>query len=665
MVNSLDRADAQSIINQTGRVMEQCARALLLSAHYFRDFRIGEAPGEFRVENHPHPDFTQLVDSFNNAQNNEEGASGASRDLPRTTIRTTPSEVNQSTSEPDQNTSNRNGAQSQIPGNPLDNILQNLLNPQMMQNISGMISQFNVGPMGARTQPQGNSPANQPASASNAYQQRDVEMASAEESNQTQSRLPAEEEKKELAQSRQQNLNNQFMNNVSNIASIGNENPISNAFQNLLPMLSGALSGVGGNPMTQTLGNMFPEESSRSESFLFKVVTNCSLQDLIAIFNGNYEVVASLHPRTRDILISDYMQGEDTEERRREAAEKLTEEINSGMEIPEEIKDNVVQDHNPIVIAREVNKRHIRKIVDTILDIEPNPNDGSPFLKRMTTISRWWIGDFIDSLRPSFTNQIQDVLKFIRINIDNRIRSVQDPSMQMMSGMFTDSIMQSITKSYNAYLNDKRREEEAEARELGISLDELYRRRENVSREQTMEVDQNDHDEDPKIEEEPTNPLQSNMSSAPATSHTTQNLSEAHATSHRVVEEEEKDPEIKKLLEQMEEDQAMMAVDPPSVGVKSRAYRAVDAYDNRNCESGNSIMEERKQKGAKETATGLMKEALGEYGFRNEDVETMMRNEELDEEFVNHFRDVMRDDIRARRDHLDVEQGRFPELDKL
>lgn len=668
MVNSLDRADAQSMINQTGRVMEQCARALLLSAHYFRDFRIGEAPGEFRVENRPHPDFSQLVDDFNNSQNNEEGASGASRDLPRTTIRTTPSEVNQSANASEQSRTSRSGAQQQRADNPLDSVLQNLFNPQMMQNISGMISQLNMGQMGPRPQAQSTSSASQPASASNASQQRDVEMTSAEETKQTQSRHPVEEEKKERAQNRQQNLNNQFMNNVTNIASMGSENPISQAFQNLMPLLSGSL-GAGGNPMTQTLGNMFPEENSRSDSFLFKVVTNCSLQDLIAIFNGNYEVVANLHPRTRDILLSDYMQGEDTEDRRREASERLADEINSDMQVPEEIKANVVQGHNPIIIAREVNERHIRKMVDVILDIEHNPEDGSIFLKRMTTISRWWIGDFIDSLKPSFINQIQDVLKFIRGNVDRRIRSVQDPSMQMMSGMFTDSIMQSITRSYNAYLNDRRREEEAEARELGISLDEYYRRRENVSREHTMEVDQNDLDEEPRIEEEPINPLQSNMSSAPATSHSTPhpypNLSEAHATAHRVVEEE-KDPEVKKLLEQMEEDQAMLAVDPPTVGVKSRAYRAIDAYDNRNCESGHSIVEEEKNhKGAKEVANDLMKEALSEYGFRKEDVERMMANGELDEEFVDHFRDVMRDDIRARRDQLDVEQGRFPELDKL
>jgi hypothetical protein len=59
LINPVDRAETQQLINQIGRALEEVARAAALSAHYYRDLTIGEAPGVFRVNNSPR-DFEEL-----------------------------------------------------------------------------------------------------------------------------------------------------------------------------------------------------------------------------------------------------------------------------------------------------------------------------------------------------------------------------------------------------------------------------------------------------------------------------------------------------------------------------------------------------------------------------------------------------------------------------
>ena len=61
----MDRADAQNMINQIGRAMEELARATAATAHLFRDMQLGEAPGQFRLRNRPHPDFAPFVNDQN------------------------------------------------------------------------------------------------------------------------------------------------------------------------------------------------------------------------------------------------------------------------------------------------------------------------------------------------------------------------------------------------------------------------------------------------------------------------------------------------------------------------------------------------------------------------------------------------------------------------
>jgi hypothetical protein len=99
----------------------------------------------------------------------------------------------------------------------------------------------------------------------------------------------------------------------------------------------------------------------------------------------------------------------------------------------------------------------------------------------MKRILRWWVGDlignhlliiyYIDSLKPLFTNELQDVLKFIRFNVSKTVSNLGDSSLSLLTSIFTDTVMQKVSQAYNEYLEDKRKEDEAEAQEIGATDD--------------------------------------------------------------------------------------------------------------------------------------------------------------------------------------------------
>lgn len=71
--------------------------------------------------------------------------------------------------------------------------------------------------------------------------------------------------------------------------------------------------------MSRPIWELFPEEASQNGSLPYKILMDLSLSDLLALINGNIEVVKDLYPKMKSILLQDYMDGEDTPESREQA----------------------------------------------------------------------------------------------------------------------------------------------------------------------------------------------------------------------------------------------------------------------------------------------------------------------------------------------------------
>lgn len=575
MSNPLDRAETQQLTNQIGIAMEELGRALILSSHLYRNLRIGEVPGAFRIANQPHPDFAEL----NNAFIEEQFAPGVhgeeyKQDVPNTESTTaqtaqrqaqtqapaptstpTPAPASRPTqtstaaqSSPATQPSTTNSARpqaSQLPGQPRVNIfaaphplgrpahspvgisIQNLFGGQNMGELTGAfgnLAQLFAG--GAqpqqRAQPHTHSqPSTQPSPSSNAARtqttapaqrttpaasrSQDVPMEPARHTEEAKS-SSVREESKSSAQNVQDRLNQNFISNITNIAS-SPQSPLGGLLQSMMPILSAA--GSDSNTFNIPLKDLITEEDGQEMGFIMKVIQNLTLQDLIALMNGNFEITNSLHETTRDILMSEYMYGEDTPEHREVAGARISDEINSGIFIPEELKSNIRPGKDPLEIIHEINNKHVHKIVTAIFDINVDPESSSIFLKRIQRLVRWWIGETIDNLKPVFKNQLPDVVKFLRANIEKGIKnSASGAENEIINGVMVDTTMQKVVESYNQYLKDKAKEDEAEAKEMGISLQEFYNRRSQAQEDVKMEVD-----EDPIIEEEGANNAPMNVDS--------------------------------------------------------------------------------------------------------------------------------------------------------
>ena len=191
------------------------------------------------------------------------------------------------------------------------------------------------------------------------------------------------EEQKVEAENRQQRINQDFMTSMSNLAGDNNsQNPLSQLVQSFMP----AISNSSGNPLNNPIGDLLNNEREQANSFFSKVLVELSIQDLLAFFNGNYDVLTSLHPKVRKILIEQYMNGQDTSENREEASRKIAKELNDSMFIPDNVQQNVVEGTNPMEIAKSINTKHINKIVNAILDISTEETEPTIFINRIQTL---------------------------------------------------------------------------------------------------------------------------------------------------------------------------------------------------------------------------------------------------------------------------------------
>ena len=278
--------------------------------------------------------------------------------------------------------------------------------------------------------------------------------------------------------------------------------------------------------------------------------------------------------------------------------------------------------------------------------------------------------------------QLVDVIKVIRANIEKGISSVEEPQFAMFTGFATDHIMKQITSSYSNYLKDKKKEDEAEAREMGISLDELYKRRRDSEQEPSMDVDPS-NDEEPKIQEEsPTvvkktavkqeenrlgssQPPQKPISKLEASGAKYKTGQPAEESKKDPIENK-KDPEVRKMLETIAEDHSMLVVNPPSKRPRSRVYKSLDRYFPLNIESGRCITEVKRRKTTcEESLNALLKQALKDSGFSEENIGKIMENVEISEDFIEHYKKVLKEEISLKKKTQEYKPGQFPELDRL
>ncbi|CAI2381678.1 unnamed protein product [Moneuplotes crassus] len=634
-----ERTDGQRLINQTGQAMEDLSRALLLSSHYFKDFYLNPRPGRYRVNATPHQDFAEMnssfIDSLAGRGRTNTTTVGATQERDRTQNTSSGNQNNSQTSKPaseaqtNPNSSRRNQpnrtsgiAQSSGTSNssrvfPLSaassaRLSQPGANRRTNAQNSGLPFSFGVSQPGQSTQDlfSGSLQGVTLSGSGNNLRSMVEDLASRYQQNQSQRSQPPTTSRRNttsraISHTRDANMEDEEQKQQTSVDVAG---PFADLLKNSSIDLRRTIRDYRQNlPGNFSLDTTLRECAFKSDSanipnnIAINVVLDQTVNEMLPILSGEYQIVDKLHPKMKEVLLRDYLNNSDNPEARKLAADQINTEIMDFIDIPDSVRDNITGREDPRNIIRENNPKHILKLIKLVLDLDCTPKN-SDFRDRFIKTIKWWAGDIINKLIPRFRHGESDVIKFINSNVNDKISKLKILVINFVSGMLTGEILKMFASAYVYYKSIKSREDNAEARELGITLQELYERRMNNVSESPMEVDkQKQNKEEDKEEaigqnkqerrdmnqnENGNLKSQAVMNPTPAES---LNTSKEKPELSQVIEE--KDPDIKALVERMEEDQSMLVVNPPETKPLSVAYQATDSFHPQNIDTSSPITE--------------------------------------------------------------------------
>lgn len=82
--------------------------------------------------------------------------------------------------------------------------------------------------------------------------------------------------------------------------------------------------------------------------------------------------------------------------------------------VPEEVKESVFEEFDPVLCAIDVIELNLKRIVNSIIDFE---GDDQGFYEMMKDVSERFIAEWIDETEGGFQNGFDDFLAFAKPNV--------------------------------------------------------------------------------------------------------------------------------------------------------------------------------------------------------------------------------------------------------
>jgi hypothetical protein len=156
-----------------------------------------------------------------------------------------------------------------------------------------------------------------------------------------------------------------------------------------------------------------------------------------------------MNKKFKKVLLDKKLKGQDNPASRKKLIEAEAEKLKNLLFVPDEIKSNIYEGFEPLLVAGDSVDTHLARIMDVILDFDPETRPDSEFIEEMKDALIYFFGDLIEELQDGFSNGMQDVVIFMRENILKLIKEGTGPEMSMMVGMLgTDTIMGIVTRNF-------------------------------------------------------------------------------------------------------------------------------------------------------------------------------------------------------------------------
>jgi hypothetical protein len=156
-----------------------------------------------------------------------------------------------------------------------------------------------------------------------------------------------------------------------------------------------------------------------------------------------------MNKKFKKVLLDKKLKGQDNPASRKQLIQTEAEKLKNFLFVPDEIKSNIYEGFEPLLVAGDSVDTHLARIMDVILDFDPDTRPDSEFIEEIKDALIYFFGDLIEELQDGFSNGMQDVVIFMRENILKLIKEGTGPEMSMMVGVLgTDTIMGIVTRNF-------------------------------------------------------------------------------------------------------------------------------------------------------------------------------------------------------------------------
>lgn len=233
------------------------------------------------------------------------------------------------------------------------------------------------------------------------------------------------------------------------------------------------------SPLAQPIGHIL-SGNAQPRTFLGRVATSLSMQEMTNFWLGSHQILLPLHSRAQDILLSNYMNGEDTPDRRAQAAQTIADEFNPCFSVPEELKESISEGADPLATIRDVNTRNILSVVNVALDLEAVDSQSSEAAGNLVEIKapfKSWIIEAVQELAQTLGGNDDLAIRFIQLNLDQNLRfaSRNMPMAQIGNNMICNKLMNIVRAVYDDHKANTQQDEERKEATFEETTQELER----------------------------------------------------------------------------------------------------------------------------------------------------------------------------------------------
>jgi len=104
--------------------------------------------------------------------------------------------------------------------------------------------------------------------------------------------------------------------------------------------------------------------------------------------------------------------------------------------LPEELKKNVLEGFDPLLVVGELIDKHFEIITEHTFNFDPKKGDTEPqYILKLKELMQNMIGEIIDELKDGFEGEMVDVNTFLKANLEDTMKKNGDPTMVPMIPM--------------------------------------------------------------------------------------------------------------------------------------------------------------------------------------------------------------------------------------